>query len=48
MNIKQTSTPIVTGLVYASICFSFGFFTNVYKYNGLEFIYDNISFLILL
>nr|MCX3323947.1 hypothetical protein [Bacillus paranthracis] len=48
MNIKQTSTPLVTGLVSASICFSFGFFTNVFKYNGLEFFYAYIAFLILL
>ena len=48
MNIKQTSTPLVTGLISASICFSFGFFTNVFKYNGLEFFYAYIVFLILL
>ncbi|AIT08938.1 membrane protein [Candidatus Francisella endociliophora] len=48
MTIKQTSTPLVTGLVSAAICFSFGFFTNVFKYNGLEFFYAYIAFLILL
>lgn len=48
MNIKQTSTPLVTGLVSTAICFSFGFFTNVFKYNGLEFFYAYIAFLILL
>lgn len=48
MNIKQTSTPLVTGLVSASICFSFGFFSNVFKYNGLEFFYAYIGFLVLL
>lgn len=48
MNIKQTSTPLVTGLVSASICFSFGFFSNVFKYNGLEFFYAYIAFLVLL
>lgn len=48
MNIKQTSAPLVTGLVSASICFSFGFFANVFKYNGLEFFYAYIAFLILL
>lgn len=48
MNIKQTSTPLITGLVSTAICFSFGFFTNVFKYNGLEFFYAYIAFLILL
>ncbi|WP_395167174.1 hypothetical protein [Francisella salimarina] len=48
MNIKQTSTPLITGLVSASICFSFGFFSNVFKYNGLEFFYAYIAFLVLL
>lgn len=48
MSIKQTSTPLITGIVSASICFCFGFFTNVFKYNGLEFFYAYIAFLILL
>ncbi|ASG67651.1 hypothetical protein CDV26_03930 [Francisella halioticida] len=48
MNIKQTSTPLVIGLVSTAICFSFSFFTNVFKYNGLEFFYAYIAFLILL
>ena len=48
MSIKQTSTPLITGLVSAATCFSFGFFTNVFKYNGLEFFYAYIAFLILL
>ncbi|API87044.1 hypothetical protein [Francisella uliginis] len=48
MNIKQTSTPLVIGLVSTATCFSFSFFTNVFKYNGLEFFYAYIAFLILL
>ncbi|MDE4951317.1 hypothetical protein NAI70_12560, partial [Francisella tularensis subsp. holarctica] len=45
---KQSSSPLVSGLVSASICFCFGFFTIVFKYNGLEFFYAYIAFLILL
>ncbi|QIW10432.1 hypothetical protein [Francisella sp. LA112445] len=48
MKIKQTSTPLVIGLVSTATCFSFSFFTNVFKYNGLEFFYAYVAFLILL
>ena len=45
MNIKQIAIPLVTGLISASICFSVSFFTDVFKYNGLEFFYAYIVFL---
>jgi hypothetical protein len=48
MNIKHTSTPLITGLVSTATCFSFGFFSSVFKYNGLEFFYAYIAFLVLL
>ncbi|APC96653.1 hypothetical protein [Francisella frigiditurris] len=37
MNIKQTSISIIIGIISSSICFSFGFFSSVYTYNGWSF-----------
>lgn len=48
MNIKQTAQPLVTGIVATALCFSLGFFNNVFKYNGFQFFYAYIAFTILL
>ncbi|GAB4222488.1 MAG: hypothetical protein Kow0076_3840 [Francisella sp.] len=48
MENKKTTPPVITGIISTSICFSLGFFTNVFKYNGLIFFYAYIAFLILL
>jgi hypothetical protein len=48
MNIKKTAPPLVTGLISTALCFSLGFFNNVFKYNGLEFFYAYIAFSIIL
>ncbi|MFC4892688.1 hypothetical protein ACFPDQ_06455 [Pseudofrancisella aestuarii] len=37
MNIKQTSISLIIGIISSSICFSFGFFSSVYTYNGWSF-----------
>ncbi|WP_244947440.1 hypothetical protein [Allofrancisella inopinata] len=48
MNIKQTYASLLVGFISTATCFSFGFFTTVFKYNGLEFFYAYIIFSILL
>ena len=48
MDIKKTTPPLVTGLISTALCFSLGFFNNVFTYNGLEFFYAYIAFSILL
>ena len=48
MDIKKTAPPLVTGLISTALCFSLGFFNNVFKYNGLEFFYAYIAFSIIL
>ncbi|KEI35952.1 sodium-dependent transporter [Francisella sp. W12-1067] len=48
MNIKQTYASLLVGFISTATCFSFGFFTTVLKYNGLEFFYAYIIFSILL
>ena len=45
MDIKKTAPPLVTGLISTALCFSLGFFNNVFKYNGLEFFLCLYSFL---
>ena len=48
MDIKKTTTPLVKGLISTALCFSLGFFNNVFKYSGLEFFYIYIAFSIIL
>ena len=48
MNIKKTSSPLVIGLISTALCFSLGFFNNVFAYNGFQFFYAYIAFSIIL
>ena len=47
MNTKQIKTPIVIGIISTTLCFSFGFFTDLYEY-GINFLYAYIFFMLLL
>ncbi len=48
MDINKTSSPLVIGLLSTALCFSLGFFKNVFTYNGLDFFYAYITFSIIL
>ena len=47
MNIKQILVPIIVGTIATTLCFSFGFFTDLYEY-GINFFYIYIIFTLLL